>query len=315
MEYAEGGVLNKKIIGQRKIGQQFEEIVIMKWFLELCEVIQFCHQNKIIHRDLKPLNIFLTKNNHVKLGDFGLSKILKSLEDKAKTMGGTLYYMSPEVIQGEKYTYSCDIWSLGIILNELCLLWNPLSNIKEIPLLCKTIIKGDVGIVNRECQENYSKNTCDLIKKILVKNPNERPTIDKITHVCKKILYELKNKQFNDYNPFFERINNNSPNPLDNIKLKLAKIRENKINRKKRLDKMREYNYNEIIQVQKKEKILHIHQNKRIKIGIVENNNNFEDEDELKKTMEKIRNEGFQLINKRKKNEEPYKIKPGALYN
>ena len=120
------GDLDKKIKNQMLIGRRFKEEQIINWFLELCEVIKYLHQHHILHRDLKPLNIFLTIDNHIKLGDFGISKILTSTKDLTTAPLGTLIYMSPEVIKEEYYSYSCDIWSLGIILLELCLLKNPL---------------------------------------------------------------------------------------------------------------------------------------------------------------------------------------------
>ena len=110
MEYAEGGDLDKKIKSQMLAGS-FNEKRIISWFLELCEVIQYLHQNHILHRDLKPLNIFLTIDNHIKLGDFGFSKILISTNDFTTATVDTLIYMSPEVIKEEQYSYSCDIWS------------------------------------------------------------------------------------------------------------------------------------------------------------------------------------------------------------
>ena len=130
MEFAKGGDLKKRIEEQEKIGP-FKEETILTWFEELCIVIKYIHQCHIIHRDLKPQNIFLTEDNHIKLGDFGVSKVLKSTADKGHfTVMGTYYYMSPELISGKEYSYSCDIWSLGMILYELCLLKNPLSHIK-----------------------------------------------------------------------------------------------------------------------------------------------------------------------------------------
>ena len=99
MEFAKEGDLNKKIEEQEKIGRPFEEEIILTWFLELCIVIKYIHQCHIIHRDLKPQNIFLTEDNHIKLGDFGVSKVLKSTADKGHfTVMGTYYYMSPELI-------------------------------------------------------------------------------------------------------------------------------------------------------------------------------------------------------------------------
>ena len=139
MEFAKGGDLKKRIEEQEKIGP-FKEEIILTWFLELCIVIKYIHQCHIIHRDLKPQNIFLTEDNQIRLGDFGVSKILKSTADKgAFTIIGTYYYMSPELISGKEYSYSCDIWSLGMILYELCLLKNPLSHIKDFSKLFNTM--------------------------------------------------------------------------------------------------------------------------------------------------------------------------------
>ena len=66
--------------------------------------------------------MFLTSNGTLKLGDFGISKVLESTMDKAETMVGTPYYMSPEMYGKQPYTDTSDIWALGCILYELCTL-------------------------------------------------------------------------------------------------------------------------------------------------------------------------------------------------
>ena len=71
------------------------------------------------------MNIFLTKDNKVKLGDLGVAKILESLENFATSKVGTPYYLSPEVCEDRPYNYKSDIWSLGCILYELCTLKHP----------------------------------------------------------------------------------------------------------------------------------------------------------------------------------------------
>jgi NIMA (never in mitosis gene a)-related kinase len=63
------------------------------------------HDRKIIHRDLKCQNIFLTKDNTIKLGDFGIARVLTNTRDKAKTMVGTPYYLSPEIIDNKAYNF------------------------------------------------------------------------------------------------------------------------------------------------------------------------------------------------------------------
>lgn len=76
----------------------------------------------MLHRDLKSQNVFLTANNTVKLGDFGISKVLENTNDVAMTVQGTPYYMSPEVCQSKPYDYKSDVWALGCILYELATL-------------------------------------------------------------------------------------------------------------------------------------------------------------------------------------------------
>ena len=74
----------------------------------------------VIHRDLKTQNILLTKDNNIKIADFGLSKTLSTMSKMTGTKNaGTPTTIAPEILQGKKYTFSADIWSLGCILYEL----------------------------------------------------------------------------------------------------------------------------------------------------------------------------------------------------
>lgn len=69
-----------------------------------------------MHRDLKPANVFLDANAFVKIGDFGISKVLGETIN-LHTFAGSLHYMAPEIHSNQKYGNKVDIWSLG------CLLW------------------------------------------------------------------------------------------------------------------------------------------------------------------------------------------------
>lgn len=73
------------------------ETEIMNWFVQLCLSLEYIHGRKVLHRDIKSSNVFLTRNNTIKLGDFGISKVLENTNDHAMTVQGTPYYMSPEV--------------------------------------------------------------------------------------------------------------------------------------------------------------------------------------------------------------------------
>lgn len=74
------------------------------------------HNEKVIYRDLKPENILLTETGHVKLNDFGLSKVLRDDYERAETQCGTPDYVAPEVLLGRPYTYTCDFYSLGCLI-------------------------------------------------------------------------------------------------------------------------------------------------------------------------------------------------------
>ena len=104
MEYCENGDMSQ-LIKKCKAEKDFvAEDVIWKIFMQILLALRECHYrgikgSKILHRDLKPSNIFFDSNNNVKLGDFGLSRIIKSNENEqslATTNVGTPYYMSPE---------------------------------------------------------------------------------------------------------------------------------------------------------------------------------------------------------------------------
>lgn len=71
----------------------------MNWFLQILLAVKYTHDRKIMHRDIKTSNIFLTSKGMIKLGDFGISKLLDNSHDKAITVVGTPYYLSPEACE------------------------------------------------------------------------------------------------------------------------------------------------------------------------------------------------------------------------
>ena len=123
----------------------------------------------ILHRDLKPENVFLTNGSTVKLGDFGLSKLL-SAHDFASTYVGTPFYMSPEICSSERYSGKSDVWSLGCIMYELCSLEPPFNARSHLELIQK-IRLGKV----KPLPTRYSKELGMVIASCLRVNPDERP--------------------------------------------------------------------------------------------------------------------------------------------
>ena len=89
-----------------------------KIICEICDALEYIHRKQIIHRDLKPENIMITHNGqNVKIIDFGLSDA--DSYGTLKAPAGTRHYAAPELIAGEQVDARCDIWSLGVIINEL----------------------------------------------------------------------------------------------------------------------------------------------------------------------------------------------------
>jgi NIMA (never in mitosis gene a)-related kinase len=74
MNYCEGGDLNTRI--RKAEGNHFSEQQILDWFVQIALALQYCHQRKIIHRDLKSQNILMTKKGNIRLGDFGIARVL-----------------------------------------------------------------------------------------------------------------------------------------------------------------------------------------------------------------------------------------------
>jgi NIMA (never in mitosis gene a)-related kinase len=104
------------------------------------------HDQSILHRDLKTQNIFLTKNEIVKVGDLGIARVLDSGNDLATTIIGTPYYMSPEIFSNKPYGQKSDIWALGCCVYEMTTLEHAF-NAKDMNSLVLKIIRGQVCFI------------------------------------------------------------------------------------------------------------------------------------------------------------------------
>lgn len=88
-----------KIAKQKELGVLFSERQILTWFVQMALALKHVHDRKILHRDLKTQNIFLTSKGEIKIGDFGIARVLQHTYDCANTAIGTPYYLSPEICQ------------------------------------------------------------------------------------------------------------------------------------------------------------------------------------------------------------------------
>ncbi|KAI2645510.1 Serine/threonine-protein kinase Nek1 [Labeo rohita] len=173
MEYCAGGDLFKKMQTQKDNGF-FEEQQILDWFVQICLALQYIHENNVLHRDIRPQNVFLTEDGYINLGDFGCSKILERGDAPTTDSAYASLYLSPEVYQ-KKYNSKSDIWSLGWLLHDLCMLdvWS--NSIKR---CCEHAysMKGTLPRISKR----YSKNLQELIRQMLSCDPKDRPSADEI---------------------------------------------------------------------------------------------------------------------------------------
>ncbi len=98
--------------------------------------VGFMHSNKIVHRDIKPQNVFVDFDMNLKIGDFGISKLLDSSVQNCQTSAGTPSYMAPEMVESQDYSFKADIWSLGCVIYEICSLERlfPVKDAQEKPI-------------------------------------------------------------------------------------------------------------------------------------------------------------------------------------
>ena len=195
-EYADGGDLSEKIKSQNN--KPFTESEILDYFTQICLALKHIHEKKIIHRDLKSGNVFLMKNGLVKLGDFGIAKGFQNTMDKAKTMVGTPYYLSPEILENKPYDSKSDIWSLGVLLYEMMTFKMPF-NANSLPMLSVKILRGNYT----PPPAVYTKDLREIVTKCLLVDPKKRPTIQEILRMpiiqnrIKNFLDEIQyNKEF-----------------------------------------------------------------------------------------------------------------------
>ena len=124
----------------------------------------------IIHRDIKPENIIIEEKGYIKLIDFSCSKRIK--KNYTKTIIGTPMYIAPEILNGESYSYSCDYWSVGIVLYYLFYEEYPFgNNTKEIDSLYKEILNKNIKIPFSKVDNGIFSS---FLEKLLVKDINLR---------------------------------------------------------------------------------------------------------------------------------------------
>ncbi|CAO2813063.1 unnamed protein product [Amaranthus hypochondriacus] len=149
----------------------------LKMLRDICRGLMCIHRMKIVHRDLKSANCLVNKHWTVKICDFGLSRIMTESPMKDSSSAGTPEWMAPELIRNEPFTEKCDIFSLGVIMWELCTLTRPWEGVPPDRVVCAVanegsrleLPEGPLGQLIADCwAEPHERPNCeDILSRLL----------------------------------------------------------------------------------------------------------------------------------------------------
>ncbi len=176
LEFAAGGELFYKL-GNIESGKMREKQARF-YFVEILEAIDYLHKNDILYRDLKPENIVIDENGHIKITDFGLSKLEFKTLDRAYSFCGSPEYMAPEMLVTEKnrmigsapnyHNKSIDYYHLGALLYEMICGLPPFFSEDRKKMY------NDIMFSPIKLPESLTADCRSLLKGLLQKNPSKR---------------------------------------------------------------------------------------------------------------------------------------------
>ena len=217
MEYAELGDLYSLIKHYKKHSKFFSELDLWKISSEILSGLDYLHSHNIIHRDIKCLNLFITKDLHIKIGDLGVSAFSSGGENFHYTRVGTPLYISPELVKQKPYDYKTDIWSFGCSLYHLACLEPPFTG-GNLIVLGNNIVKG----VPKALPNHYSNDLKNFVDKMLEKKAEKRPS-------AKEALDMIPNNILNDMKTQGEKIVIKSKRPFSSAVNINSKVTGNKV--------------------------------------------------------------------------------------
>lgn len=200
MELCEGGDLHRYISQHRQKKKYVKPESIVRIMAHVLAALNYSHSKGVIHRDIKPGNVFLVfdlepsrKRNFVRkvsidpteekppkavVGDLGLSRPLEYSAEMVKSRVGTPGYLSPEIVKGKPYNFKTDIFSAGVLMFELMTLerpfWKPYYTNSNV--FWSTVSVDPIPRLRECCEKWAGSKLCDLVGKMLSKNPKDRPS-------------------------------------------------------------------------------------------------------------------------------------------
>lgn len=183
LEFMDGGDVQGLIDKRRESGHPpFEGHFVRRFFAAVGSALQYVHAEGVLHRDVKPANVLLARRSQrIKLGDFGISKLLEST-GRARTVIGTPYYLAPEIVSGQTYGPLADAWALGICLYELAALRRPFEASNPLALVRRICEKSP-----DELPEDTAPDIRQAILGLLTRDQQQRMVISDALEVSDAI--------------------------------------------------------------------------------------------------------------------------------
>lgn len=164
IDFLNGGELFTYLKKERKFSEHRARI----YAAELIEALAYLHRLGVIYRDLKPENVLLDSDGHLRITDFGLSKIGLERNERTNSFCGTPEYLAPEIILNDGHSFEADWWSLGALVYEM-LLGIPPHFSKDKRKMMRNIAYEDVPMSSR-----LSAEARDFLKSLLTRDPAKR---------------------------------------------------------------------------------------------------------------------------------------------
>lgn len=183
MEYMAGGDLQQFF--EDREGAPISELMISSILSQVGNALKYLHTNGYIHKDIKLENVMLSNKKEdceAKLADFGLSEKIGSETERCKA--GTLGYMAPEILAGEKYGAASDIFSLGCLLHMMLTMVLPFDAQKSRFGKISVDTVSDLSsydFSNMDLNKVDASESCkEILERMVKRNPEERPTIQEV---------------------------------------------------------------------------------------------------------------------------------------
>ncbi|XP_067941953.1 serine/threonine-protein kinase Nek5-like [Watersipora subatra] len=170
MEYCELGDLCKRVME----GNKLSDVEVWNYFIQICKGLQYIHGCKVVHRDLTAKNIFISKDNTLRLGDFGLAKAYTGPTMKSRAQIGAIEFNAPEMLEDMPFTDKCDVWAAGCILYFMITAQLPFQG--SILALSRAIGAANYKPIPASVDEELR----DTVAWLLTPDPKERPNITQV---------------------------------------------------------------------------------------------------------------------------------------